>query len=97
MRQKLQNQAENYTKEHRTKNRWLKVVTVLASVAVFCTTYALILPAITWERSLICEKPEHEHSDSCYETVTVAEQLGLNSFTEGKTIMFFPLKSIYKM
>lgn len=33
------------------RKRWKKVVTIMASIVVFCTTYALILPAITWEWS----------------------------------------------
>lgn len=42
---------------------------MLAAITVFWTTYALILPAITWERSLICEQKEHIHDDSCYEII----------------------------
>lgn len=38
-------------------------------MSFFCTVYALILPAITWDRTLICEKPEHVHTDECYEMV----------------------------
>ena len=41
--------AEKYTKAHRRKKRWYRVVTCLACVVVFCTVYALILPAITQE------------------------------------------------
>ena len=74
MKDMLQSQADRYTKEHKKKKRWQKVVTALAAVAVFCTTYALILPAITWERSLVCEIPEHQHEDSCYEIVTVPSE-----------------------
>ena len=69
MRQNEQPIAEKFKREHVIKNRWHKIVTVLAAVVVFCTTYALILPAITWERSLICEIKEHTHSDSCYQIV----------------------------
>ena len=29
------------------RGRWLKAVSCMAAVVVFCTTYALILPAIT--------------------------------------------------
>ncbi len=36
---------------------------------VFCTTYALILPAITMESSE-CEIPEHTHTQECYTQVT---------------------------
>ena len=39
--------AERYASAHRRKRRWYQVMTCLAAVVVFCTTYALILPAIT--------------------------------------------------
>ena len=49
------------------KKRWQRVVAVLASVTVFCTTYALILPAITMEEPTYCGFEEHvEHKDECY-------------------------------
>ena len=53
-------QATEYAKRHYRKKRWQKVVTVLAAVVVFCTTYALILPAITMEKD--CQIPEHTHT-----------------------------------
>ena len=59
--------GEKYIRKHRLQKRWHKVMTVLGSVVVFCTTYALILPAITMERG--CQLPEHTHSDSCYTQV----------------------------
>ena len=37
-------------KKHRELRRWQRIVTVLAAVMTFVTTYALILPAITVER-----------------------------------------------
>ncbi len=39
-----------YLKAHRLKRNWHAVLTSLAAVVVFCTTYALILPAITLDR-----------------------------------------------
>ena len=56
--------AERYTRAHRRKRRWYRVTTCLAAVVVFCTTYALILPAITLEKQ--CEIPEHTHTEACY-------------------------------
>ena len=56
--------AERYTSAHRRKRRWYRVTTCLAAVVVFCTTYALILPAITLEKQ--CEIPEHTHTEACY-------------------------------
>lgn len=69
MKRDVLQQASEYTKAHRRKKRWLKVVTCLAAVVVFCTTYALILPAITMENSE-CEIPEHTHTQECYTQVT---------------------------
>lgn len=63
--------AEKYTKVHQRKKRWYRVVTGLACVVVFCTVYALILPAITMEKEA-CEIPEHTHSEACYTQVTSA-------------------------
>ncbi len=68
MRQDAMETAEQYKKAHQRKNRWYKVVTCLAAVVVFCTTYALILPAITMETK--CDIPEHTHTESCYTQVT---------------------------
>ncbi len=48
-------------------NRWRRhIVRFLACVVVFCTTYALILPAITMQRKTVCGLTEHSHSDDCY-------------------------------
>ena len=37
-------------KKHKELKRWQRIVTVLAAVITFVTTYALILPAITVEK-----------------------------------------------
>ncbi len=60
-------QAAKYRYSHRRNKRWKKVVTVLAAVVVFITTYALILPAITLESDTVCEMTEHTHSAECYD------------------------------
>ena len=72
MRQDVLRNAEKYTKVHKRKRLWQRVVTVLAGVVVFCTTYALILPAITLEKQ--CDIPEHTHTDACYAQVTSVEK-----------------------
>ena len=64
--------AEKYTKVHKRKRLRHRVVTMLAGVVVFCTTYALILPAITLEKQ--CDIPEHTHTDACYAQVTSVEK-----------------------
>lgn len=52
----------------KTKHRkWQSFIQFCAAIVVFCTTYAMILPAITWDKMLICEKQEHIHSESCCE------------------------------
>ena len=56
--------AEPYASAHRRKRCWYQVMTCLAAAVVFCTTYALILPAITLEKQ--CEIPEHTHTEACY-------------------------------
>ena len=38
----------------------------MAGIVVFCTTYALILPAITMEQSYACGIEAHEHTPECY-------------------------------
>ena len=49
MRQFAFKDVEKYNKAHKRKKRWYQIMTFLAAVVVFCTTYALILPAITLE------------------------------------------------
>ncbi|MBR5112753.1 MAG: hypothetical protein IK097_04945, partial [Clostridia bacterium] len=63
--------AERYTTEYVRRRRRNRLVMALGVFVVFCTTYALILPAITLERSLVCEQTEHVHSAACYEEVEV--------------------------
>ena len=72
MRQDVLRNAEKYTKVHKRKRLRHRVVTVLAGVVVFCTTYALILPALTLEKQ--CDIPEHTHTDACYAQVTSVEK-----------------------
>ena len=47
-------------------------MTCLAAVVVFCTVYALILPAITLEKQ-DCTLPEHTHTEDCYALVAAAD------------------------
>ena len=57
-------------RERIMKNRrfkwWKSVVSALSCVVVFCTTYALILPAITMENQAYCGYEEHIHGEDCY-------------------------------
>ena len=65
MDKKLLPWAEQYAKGYRRRRIWRRAVRLMACAVVFCTTYALILPAVTMERSA-CTLEEHTHSDSCY-------------------------------
>lgn len=67
MRQEAMSPRDRY-RRRRLHKRWHKVMTVLCALVVFCTTYALILPAITLEKG--CQIPEHTHDDGCYTQVT---------------------------
>ena len=50
MQEKLRTEADGYvTRKHR-RQIWKRVVGLLACIVVFCTTYALILPARSEER-----------------------------------------------
>lgn len=46
----MKEQMEEYRRSRRFRNRWTKLLGAMACVVVFCTVYALILPAITLER-----------------------------------------------
>lgn len=77
--------AERYASAHRRKRRWYQVMTCLAAVVVFCTTYALILPAITLEKQ--CQIPEHTHTDFCYTQVTSREKSVLACEVEADAVI----------
>lgn len=59
--------------QSKKQKRRQRIVTVLAGIVVFCTTYALILPAITMEGKTYCSKEAHVHDNSCYEKVLKCE------------------------
>ncbi len=66
MNRVLLQEAIKLNKERKRKKVWQNAVRFLAAGVVFCTTYALILPAITMNRDPICGMEAHEHEDSCY-------------------------------
>ena len=43
----------------------------MAAIVVFCTTYALILPAITQDTHSTPDKTAHTHDDSCYTQICI--------------------------
>ncbi|MGM9538297.1 MAG: Cna B-type domain-containing protein [Candidatus Onthomonas sp.] len=59
--------AEEYTRQHKRRKVWQKIVGCLACVVVFVTTYMLILPAITMEETAYCGYEAHAHGPECYE------------------------------
>lgn len=69
MKNSIRERAEGYTKKGLFKKRWHRVVMTLAVCVVFCTTYALILPAITLHNEgPMCGMEEHCHNAACYQT-----------------------------
>ena len=65
--QALLRKIRQILKDRRTRRLFTRVVSSIAAIVVFVTTYALILPAITLEKTAVCGIEEHQHSDSCYE------------------------------
>ena len=57
-------------KENKKKRSWKRVVSILSGVVVFCTTYALILPAVTMSKETYCGKEAHVHTEACYRSQT---------------------------
>jgi hypothetical protein len=51
---------------NRRNRAWQRVAAAAAALVVFCTTYALILPAITASNQTYCGQAEHMHTDTCY-------------------------------
>ncbi len=66
MKKDLSRRAMNLNKRRKHRKGWQTVVRTLALCVVFCTTYALILPAITLQEEAVCGFEEHVHTDVCY-------------------------------
>ncbi len=49
------------------EKRWRRFARTVAVAVVFCTTYMLILPALTMENETYCGLNEHTHSEECYQ------------------------------
>lgn len=60
-------EAEKIATQKRGYRIWQRVVSLLACVVVLCTTYAMILPAITMEKAAVCGMEEHSHTEECYD------------------------------
>ena len=66
MNQVLLNKAIKLDIERKRRQWWHRIVQTMVAIVVFCTTYALILPAITMEREAVCGMESHEHGADCY-------------------------------
>ncbi|MBQ3531970.1 MAG: VWA domain-containing protein [Oscillospiraceae bacterium] len=73
MKKVFQKTATELNKRSKERRLWKKIFRPLVFVAVFCATYALILPAITMEGEPVCGFEEHIHSESCFEQIVVEE------------------------
>ncbi len=81
MEQNIARKARIYTKKHK-KRRWLyRTLSAAGACAVFWTTYALILPAITMENEPFCGLIEHEHDESCYTVSEIRKFICMDEFT----------------
>lgn len=76
MKDTVLKQIAEYSSVRKRRKRWFNVVACLATVVVFCTAYALMLPAITEETEVFCAQEEHCHDEACYivEDVCVAHE-----------------------
>ena len=77
MEKKMQKQENKFLQRQKRRKRWYRAVSILSCVVVFCTVYALILPAITMEKETYCGE-DHTHTLACYSNpeadVETAEQ-----------------------
>ena len=69
MQQALFEEIRKHITQNRYRQIFRKCVQMLCCVVVFCTTYALILPAITMEQTAFCGLEEHIHSEECFRTL----------------------------
>ena len=60
---------DNMLKKHRKNKFWKKAVALLSCVTVFCTSYTMIMPAMTMSETTYCGQEEgenHTHTLQCY-------------------------------
>ena len=63
----MKKRIRRYLRDARTRTFWRRFISVIACIVVFCTTYALLLPAITMEKTAACGFEEHQHVEECFE------------------------------
>lgn len=66
MEKQMNQAARAFLRKQKRRKVWQRAVTVMAALVVFCTTYALILPAITMTSQPNCGLEEHTHTEDCY-------------------------------
>lgn len=69
MRNNKANDKDGLIVKNSRRLAWKRIVFALGCIVVFCTTYALILPAITMEIPTYCGFKEHIHTDECYRQI----------------------------
>ena len=74
----LIDKAAGYLLRNHRRQRWKQIVSVLAAIVVFVTTYALILPAITFESNSDISQGEYMYpvSDEQGEKYEIADSGG---------------------
>ena len=71
---RLLQKIQKLLRDRRMRRILTQLISGVAAVVVFTTTYALVLPAITMETEASCGIEAHQHSDSCYEDVLICGQ-----------------------
>ena len=66
MEHSFQTEVLQKLKQKRRKRFWKRVLSAMMCLVVFCTTYALILPAITKETDTFCGMEAHTHTAKCF-------------------------------
>ena len=66
MRKDMLQQATKLNQKRKRRKGWKSLVRTLALGVVFCTTYVLILPAITMQEEAVCGYEAHTHAQECY-------------------------------
>ena len=70
----MNKKAGRYIRKKFHKKRWKQFAFMMACIVVFCTTYALLLPAVTLEKTAECGLEEHQHEEGCYEEQLICGQ-----------------------
>lgn len=74
MEQRIDIEVLQKLKQKKRRRVWARIVSTMVCIVVFCTTYALILPAITKETETFCGIEAHTHDEACYEEVLLCQE-----------------------